>query len=249
MNFKDHFSGHAADYAEFRPRYPRALFGYLASLAPNEQLAWDCATGNGQAAVALGESFQCVIATDASEKQIAQATPHPRVQYRVAPAEASGLEPNSVSLITVAQALHWFQIEKFLAEAKRVLKPNGVLAVWCYGLFQAGPEIDRLIEEFYRKTVGPYWDFERRLVETGYRTIHFPFQEINAPEFEMSAMWSVEHALGYLRTWSATKGFIAARKFDPVDSLDERLRPLWPEPRRVVWPLSLIVRRKDQEQD
>src|ERR1700730_13525034 len=187
MPFKDHFSAHASDYAKFRPHYPRELFAYLAGIASERECVWDCATGNGQAAVTLGEFFQHVIATDASEKQVANGQPHERVTYRVASAEQSGLSKESVDLVTVAQALHWFDREAFFAEAERVLKPNGVLAVWCYNLFKVAPETDRLVETFYRETVGPYWDFERRLVETGYRTIAFPFDELQLPEFRMQA--------------------------------------------------------------
>ncbi len=245
MTFKDHFSGHAADYAQFRPHYPAELFEYLASIAPNREFVWDCATGNGQAAVALAEFFRRVIATDASEKQIANATKHPRVEYRVVSAEANGLEANSVALITVAQALHWFDLAKFFAEAGRVLQPRGVLAVWTYNLFCVTPEINGLVEYFYRETVGPYWDFERTLVETGYGTVDFPFAKIESPDFQMTANWSLDQALGYLRTWSATKAFIKQRGFDPVDSLGERFRELWPSAGRVDWPLSFIVRRKE----
>ena len=245
MQFKDLFSGHASDYARFRPRYPSELFAYLADIAPERECAWDCATGNGQAAVALAKLFQHVIATDASEKQIVNGEPHNRVVYRVATAEQSGLRNASVDLVTVAQALHWFDREAFFAEAKRVLKPNGVLAVWTYNLFKVSPEIDRLIGTFYRETVGPYWDFERRLVETGYRTIEFPFAELPSPDFGMEAEWSLDDVLGYLRTWSATKSFIAARGFDPVLDLSAKLRSVWGKSstKKVAWPLSVRVGR------
>ena len=244
MTFKDHFSGHAADYARYRPHYPAELFSYLASIAPSRKVAWDCATGSGQAAVELARFFERVLATDASEKQIANAVPNERIDYRVAAAERSGLEANSVDLVTVAQALHWFDHPAFFAEVKRVLRPNGVLAVWCYNLFAIAPAIDELVEKFYRETVGPYWDFERGLVETGYRTIEFPFSEIAVPQFRMEAEWSFEQMLGYSRTWSATKGFIAARGFDPVDSLGEELAQIWPDGEATMlvrWPLSLRV--------
>jgi len=245
MQFKDHFSGHASNYARFRPHYPHELFAYLVDITAELDCVWDCATGNGQAAVALGEFFPRVIATDASEKQVANGQPHDRVSYRVASAERSGLSKASVDLITVAQALHWFDREAFFTEAKRVLKPNGVLAVWCYDLFKVSTEIDRLVEIFYRETVGPYWDFERRLVENGYRTIAFPFDELLPPDFRMQAEWSLDDALGYLRTWSATKGFIAARGFDPVVDLSAKLRSVWgkSEIRKITWPLSLRVGR------
>ena len=245
MPFKDHFSGHASDYARFRPRYPSELFAYLADIVPERERAWDCATGNGQAAVALGEFFQHVIATDASEKQIVNGELCNHVIYRVATAEQSGLPNASVDLVTVAQALHWFDRQAFFAEAKRVLKPNGVLAVWTYNLFRVSAEIDRLIQEFYRETVGPYWDFERRLVETGYQTIEFPFAELPSPDFVMEAEWSLNDVLGYFCTWSATKGFIAARGFDPVVEFSAAIRSFWGETeiKKVTWPLSVRIGR------
>lgn len=245
MQFKDHFSGLASDYARFRPHYPRELFAYLAEIAPEREWAWDCATGNGQAAVALAEFFDHVIATDASEKQVANGQPHDRINYCVATAEQSGLPKTSVDLITVAQALHWFDREGFFAEAKRVLKPNGVLAVWTYNLFRISAEIDRLVEKFYSETVGAYWDFERQLVETGYRTIGFPFVELQSPDFRMQADWSLEDVLGYLRTWSATKSFIAAQGLDPVTDLGVKLQSVWGGSaiRKITWPLSVRVGR------
>jgi SAM-dependent methyltransferase len=248
MLFKDRFSGHASEYAQFRPRYPVALFDYLAGVAPDRLLAWDCATGNGQAALGLAEFFRRVIATDASEKQIANANHHERIQYRIATSEKSGLEARSASLVTVAQALHWFDVDLFFKEAIRVLKPGGVLAIWCYNLVEVSPAIDALLEKFYRETVGPFWNFERRLVETGYRTIAYPFVELQSPTFQMTAHWSLDHLLGYLRTWSATQGFVAARGFDPVISLGAKLAQLWGAPadkKGVSWPLSVRVGRSE----
>jgi SAM-dependent methyltransferase len=245
MSFKDLFSGHASDYARFRPRYPRELFSYLAQITPAQEWAWDCATGNGQAAIGLAEVFRHVIATDASENQLANAQAHNRINYRVGSAEQSGLPKESVDLVTVAQALHWLDRNAFFAEGKRVLKPNGVLAVWSYNLVKIAPEIDRLVETFYRETVGPFWDFERHLVETGYGTIAFPFDELSPPDFQMQAEWSLDDVLGYLRTWSATKGFIAAHEFDPVVDLSAELRSVWgnSEMRIITWPLSVRVGR------
>ncbi|HEY0369784.1 MAG TPA: class I SAM-dependent methyltransferase, partial [Chthoniobacterales bacterium] len=231
------------------PRYPRELFEYLASVAPNRDLAWDCATGNGQAAVFLGDHFERVIATDASEKQIANATPHEHVEYRVATAEASGLEPESVALVSVAQALHWFNRAKFFSETDRVLQPDGILAVSVYNFFKIAPGIDQAVSRFYSEVVGPYWDFERRDVENSYRGIVFPFEDVKAPEFKMTVSWSLEHALAYVRTWSATKAFITRRGFDPVDSLGQELEPIWSSPLKVEWPLRVIVRRKRQRPD
>ena len=246
VQFKDHFSTRSADYAQFRPRYPVELFEYLAGIAPDRSRAWDCATGNGQAATGLARFFECVIATDASEKQIANAERDERIEYRVAAADQSELEARSVSLVTVAQALHWFDVDLFYDEVKRVLKPGGVLAIWCYNLFNISPAIDALVEDFYRNIVGPYWDPARHLVETGYRTVPFPFAELEAPKFQMEANWSLDHLLGYLRTWSATKGFVAARGFDPVIRLADQLAPLWgnaADRKTVRWPLSVRAGR------
>jgi SAM-dependent methyltransferase len=246
MKFKDYFSSDAADYAQYRPHYPTALFEYLASLAPDRVLAWDCARGNGQAARGLASFFKEVIATDGSDKQIANAERNDHISYRVATAEESGLETGSADLITVAQALHWLRIEEFYDEVRRVLKPDGALAVWCYNLVEVSPAIDRLIANFYRETVGPYWDFDRKLVETGYRTVPFPFTELAVPKFRMEANWSLAHLLGYLRTWSATKKFMAAQRFDPVVALAGELAVVWGERdhrKLLSWPLSVRVGR------
>jgi SAM-dependent methyltransferase len=244
--FKDHFSGHAADYAKFRPNYPPSLFDYLASISPECELAWDCATGNGQAAVGLAEHFAKVIATDASAQQIESAQPHSSIGYWVAPAETSGIDPGSVDLILVAQALHWFDMDRFFTEAKRVSKENGILAVSTYTYVTINPEIDAIVSKFYRETTGPYWPPERELVESNFESIRFPFPELPSREFEMLQHWNLAQLTGYLRTWSATKKFMAACGFDPVDSLVEELRAVWRNPEtpcEVRWPLHLRVFR------
>ena len=248
MSFKDHFSRLAAQYSAFRPTYPPAIFDYLAQLCPERRAAWDCACGNGQAALALAERFAAVIATDASPQQLAAAPAHANVTYRVARAEGSGIESNSVDLVTVAQALHWFDLDSFYAEAQRVLEPQGVLAVWTYGPLHVEDDgIDALFQEFYHDIVGPYWPPERRLVETGYRELAFPFAELSAPPFNMEEQWDRTHLLGYLTTWSATGRYVDDRKTDPVAALEERLSPLWVDAhstRRVTWPLALRVGRR-----
>jgi SAM-dependent methyltransferase len=156
MSFKDHFSRQASGYAKFRPGYPEELFAYLAKVAPSRQLAWDCGTGNGQAAIGLASVFDRVIATDASEKQIANAQPHERVEYRVAPAENSGIESGTVDLLMVAQALHWFNLDRFYAEARRALKPSGVFAASAYKLLGIEPAIDEIVNRYYNEVVGPF---------------------------------------------------------------------------------------------
>jgi SAM-dependent methyltransferase len=250
--FKDHFSGHAAEYAKFRPNYPPKLFDYLASISPERELAWDCATGNGQAAVGLAARFAKVIATDASAQQIESAQPHSSISYRVAPAEASGIDPDSVDLILVAQALHWFDMDRFFTEAKRVSKASAILAVSTYTRVNINPEVDAILSTFYHETTGPYWPPERDLVETNFESIRFPFPELASHQFEMRLQWNVAQLTGYLRTWSATKKFIAACGFDPVDSLMQELESVWHDrdhARQVTWPLKLRTFRVQSEHE
>jgi SAM-dependent methyltransferase len=241
VGFKDHFSKQAADYAVFRPSYPRELFDYLGSIAPSRQLAWDCATGNGQAAVGLASVFDHVIGTDASEKQIANAQPLATIQYRVAPAENSGIGSETIDLITVAQALHWFDLDCFYAEARRVLKPQGILAASAYNLLKIEPAIDEIVNRYYYEVVGPFWPPERVLVEQ-FANLPFPLDEIEAPQFEMTAHWNLDDLLGYLRTWSSTQRFIATKGADPLQEISNELGGAWGTPehaRNVSWPLTV----------
>ena len=246
--FHDHFSGVAARYADFRPHYPAELFDYLATLVPADALVWDCAAGNGQATEDLAQRFTRVVATDASAEQIASARPRPGVEYRVAPAEESGLASQSVGLITVAQALHWFDLEKFYAEADRILVPGGIFAVWAYGITVVeGEEINAAVQHFYGHTLDECWPPERRLVESGYRTLPFPFCEIDPPAFRMETRWTLAQLTGYFSTWSAVSRYIKQHGQNPVEPLTETLLPLWGDaetPRLVVWPLSPRVSRK-----
>jgi SAM-dependent methyltransferase len=245
MSFKDHFSKQAADYAQFRPTYPQELFDYLGNIAPSRELAWDCGTGNGQAAVGLASRFDRVIATDASEKQIRNAQPHERVNYRVAPAEDSGIDPGTIDLIMVAQALHWFDLDHFYAEAQRVLKPDGVIAASAYNLLQIEPVIDEVVNRYYYEVVGSFWPPERKLVER-FADLPFTFHKIDPPKFEMRASWNLDHLVGYLRTWSSTQRFIAAKDSDPLKQIMDDLRTAWGAPeqtRNIIWPLTLRIGR------
>ena len=244
--FKDHFSAHASAYARYRPRYPEALFAYLAALCPAHDLAWDCATGNGQAAHSLAEYFAHVVATDASADQIANAAPHARVAYQVAPAAQSPLAPHTADLVTVAQALHWLDLDAFYPEVRRVLKPGGVLAVWTYSLIQINPAVDALIERLYHDIVGAYWPPERRHVEDGYRSLPFPFEALEPPAFTMSLLWTLDDLLGYLGTWSATTRYIKTHAANPVEEIAQDLTQAWGDPAAVKparWTLPLRVGR------
>lgn len=245
--FKDYFSDTSIDYARFRPRYPSSLFEYLASIVPGQDLALDCATGTGQAAIALAGYFNQVIATDASTDQISNAEPNPRVVYKIAPAETSGLESATVDLITVAQALHWFDLAAFYNEVRRVSKANAVLAVWTYGKMKFNePDVRSVLGHFYHDTVGPYWPPERNHVEKGYRTLDFPFDELETPAFTIEAAMIMEEMLGYVRTWSATRGYYKTHGIDPVPGLASELEKAWGDPElpiTVYWPITLRVGR------
>lgn len=245
-SFPDHFSGHAALYARVRPRYPAALFAWLAERAPHTRLAWDAGTGNGQAAIALAAHFERVVASDASERQIAEAEPASRVEYRVAPAERSPVEPGTAALVTVAQAAHWFHLDRFYAAAREALSPGGRLALWGYDLMHVSPEVDTIVGELYGDLVGAYWPPERKAVEDGYCSLPFPFDEEAGPSLQMEQAWDLGALLGYLRSWSAVQRYQQATGVDPVGLVAGRMAAAWNPPdtvRTVRFPLFFRIGR------
>lgn len=241
MTFKDHFSGHASIYAEARPNYPEALFDWLAEHAPQRELAWDAGCGNGQASITLVERFARVIATDPSTAQIANAAPHPRIDYRVEPAERCSLDDAVADLITVAQALHWFDLDRFYAEVRRVLKPGGIFAAWTYADCHVTPAIDTIKARLYTEITGPYWPPERAIVEAGYATLPFPFREIPVPSFAMTSQWTIDHFLAYLRSWSGSQRYLKAMGTDPVSLVESELRGAWGDvsTQELTWVLRI----------
>jgi SAM-dependent methyltransferase len=251
QTFKDHFSSHAAGYAAYRPTYPTTVVNYLATLAPQMGLALDCGCGTGQLSVLLAERFARVVATDASAQQIANAHPHERVEYRTAPAEQSGLDIATVDLITAAQAAHWFDLDAFYDEVRRVAKRQAVLALITYGVLHLDEsEPERVMQHFYYDVLGGYWPPERRHVEEGYRSLPFPFEEIqSAPPFAIETSWSLADLIGYADTWSAVRAAERSLGREPIESFRSELARAWGDPlRRAVirWPLSLRVGRIDR---
>lgn len=244
--FADHFSHISADYATYRPRYPAGLFAALAAAVPRRALAWDCATGTGQAAVGLVPWFDRVIASDASPAQVRAAEARDTVAYLAATAEACPLRSGTADLVTVAQALHWLELDGFYQEARRVLAPGGMLAAWTYGRHGVdGGPIDAEISHFYDHVVGAFWPPERHWVEAGYQGLPFPFEELKLRVPPMTEEWTLDQLLGYLSTWSATVRCTEATGTSPIPDLHERLAPLWggERSRRVEWAISVRAGR------
>ena len=241
MSFADHFSTQAADYARFRPHYPPALFAQIAELAPGRSTVWDCATGNGQAAVALAAHFDHVFATDGAAAQIANATPHPRVRYRVGTAEASGLPSACADAITVAQAAHWFDLPRFAAECRRVGRPGAPVILWGYTHATITPEVDRIVR-YYLAEVDPYWPPGRERLDAGYYWLGLDLPPLPLTLPPMTAEWDVDAYLGYLSTWSARVAALSATGRDPLAAYAPALRAAWGDGVRVVtWPLTVTA--------
>lgn len=244
--FIDLFSGQAGVYAEARPHYPSELYRYISSLCESHDLAWDCATGNGQAAHGLAPYFEHIRATDASASQLRQAVPGDTIEYAEATASASGLPDGSCDLVTVATALHWFPLEEFYAEAKRVLKPGGLLAVWGYFNASISPEVDAVMKLFHRDVLRDDWAPQVNIIRGGYKDISFPFEEITPPPFEVRAEWNMQQWLRFVMSWSAVQTHQNRTGRNPVEDLYPALAEAWGEPdekKMVIWPLSLRIGR------
>ena len=240
---KDRFSNHAKQYATFRPTYPEALYDFILAQINATSVAWDAGTGNGQVATRLAQTFDQVIATDISEAQLSHAPRKENIIYRVGDEMIPSIQNNSIDLITVAQAIHWFDRPKFYQEVNRVLKPDGIIALWGYGLIEIDSAIDVIIKSFYTQEVGSYWDIERKHIDNHYQSIGFPFQEIKSPAFSMQFRWNLSQLKGYLSTWSAVQKFKRERTEDPVEKLVDRIEPLLPDFFHVSFPLFLRIGR------
>jgi SAM-dependent methyltransferase len=240
----DHFSQHASEYARHRPTYPVELYAWLAAQTTRRELAWDVGCGNGQATVALAEHYSKVVGTDISPQQIREARAADRVEYRVGDEGTSGLDPRTADLITAAQAAHWFDMDRFATECRRVAKPGGVVAIWGYGLTRLAPEIDVVVQRFFSEKVGPFWPSGREHLENEYRTLELPFEPITTPPFAMTMTWGLRDFTDYVGTWSAVQRYAKAKGEDPIPELFHSLSRLWGTDERVVtWPLYLKVGR------
>lgn len=242
--FKDYFSKHAGEYSKYRPNYPEELFSYLSSLTEEHSLAWDCACGNGQASIELARYYDNIIATDASSSQIANAIPHPNINYYTALAEESGIENNCADLITAATAIHFFANDKFYSEVKRILKKNGVIAVWNYAHSDISPEVNNVLQKFAYNNLEKYWPEETVASWNFEENIQFPFKRIQTPEFYMTAEWKLEELINYIFTWSAVQNFIKAENTNPVESIENELIKAWGNDnsvKKIKWKLNMKI--------
>ena len=242
MDFKDFFSQQASEYAKYRPGYPEELFKYLGSITNEHKRAWDSAAGNGQAALGLAEYFDEVLASDASETQIQNAVQHPKIKYFIAPSENSGIEPHSVNIVTVATAIHWFNLNKFYDEVKRVLVPGGTLAVWNYGEANVNEKIDKIFHRFLYEVIGSYAAPEFWKGINQENEIDFPFERIKTPLFKMKHNWSFNDYKNFVMTWSPVRQYIKLNNTDPLELIIDELKNAWGnenEKKEISWKLML----------
>lgn len=240
---KDNFSSQSDKYAKYRPSYPTEFFDYLNSIVPNKQNAWDCGTGNGQVAFELAKTFDKVFATDISQSQIDNALQAGNIKYSVQPAEKTDFEDHQFDLIVIAQAIHWFDFDKFYREVNRTAKENALICAIGYGRIEISEQIDHIITGFYEHAIGTYWDKERKYIDENYKTIPFPFDEIRTPNFVNKLQWNLGHLIGYLNTWSAVKHFIKQNGYNPIDKLQNDVEKYWDkgQTKEVRFPLLLRI--------
>jgi ubiquinone/menaquinone biosynthesis C-methylase UbiE len=226
---EDLFSQQAAFYARYRPSYPAALIDYIIQFVPEKNCAWDCATGNGQAAILLADRFEKVFATDSSEKQLSFAVQKSNIIYSAGNAADSGFADDSFDLVTVAQAYHWLDFYRVEQEVNRVGKPGAVIAAWGYHIPQcAAAPVNQLINRFYKITVGPYWDAERKYIDDYYRTVPFNFKALPEKGFSIAVNWKPADLAGYINSWSSVQHFTDANHYNPVEELLQQLLLIWP---------------------
>jgi len=241
---KDRFSNHAEDYQKYRPSYPEELYAFLLTLVAEKRRAWDCGTGNGQVAVVLAKYFEQVFATDMSEKQLQQAPRLSNIIYKTEPAEKTSFPDHHFDLITVAQAIHWFDFDLFYKEVRHTLQPNGILAVMGYGLIRTEDHINFIIDRFYTQVIGTYWDKERTYIDEAYQTIPFPFEEIKAPAFHHTMEWNLPQLIGYLNTWSAVQIYEKKEQVNPLSWIEEELTKAWGvvnNTKTITFPILLRI--------
>jgi SAM-dependent methyltransferase len=240
------FGQYAADYAKSRPQYPAALWRWVAGLCDAHEHAWDAGCGNGQASIALAQYFDRVTASDISAEQIASALAHPKVSYFASRTEELNFPRASLDLICVAQALHWFDLNKFWLQAQHALKSQGVFLAVAYGLFEVDAEIDAVSKQYFYDIVQPYQAAGNAMVANGYADINFPFDMLTAPSFAIECAWTLEQLLNYAATWSAVARMRKETGVDPMLAYRAALERIWGganTPRNVRMPMTVKAGR------
>jgi len=240
--YTDYYTNQAREYAEYRPTYPEELYNFLVDYAPKNSKVLDCCTGTGQAALELAKRFRCITAIDINKEQIKYATKRDNIAYRVAAAEQSGIDANSIDLITVATGIHWLNLEEFYCEAKRILTPQGIIAIWGYGATSITPEIDSILDHFTGVTLKDYWDDALWLAWNDYEGLPFPFKTIGDPGFMITKELTLDELRNYLFTWTTYQRYIKERESDPYEEIRRDLEAAWGNPnhkRTVSWAITM----------
>jgi SAM-dependent methyltransferase len=243
LTFKDHFSKQSSAYKAHRPTYEPRFFKTIASFANNHNLAVDIGCGSGQSTIGLEPYFQKVVGADPSFNQLSNADLGGNTSYFVCAAESIAMADNTFDMLTVGQALHWFEHDNFYSEARRILKPDGAIVVWCYGLFTIDEGVDSVINYFYHDVVGPHWPSERRHVENAYNEIPFEFVNVKRLKIDMTARWDVHAVIGMLSTWSATQKYQDAKKENPIQLIERDLTNAWGNAgeKAITWPITILA--------
>lgn len=239
---KDIFSSQSEYYAQYRSGYTEEIYQHILKHVQNRNIAWDCGTGNGQVAYQLAGYFKKVYATDISSRQISLAKEKDNIEFIISDAENTPLPDNSINLITVAQALHWFDLTEFYKEVRRVSAPGGVITAWGYGLFRSDKKINNMMDDFYFNTIGPYWEPERKYIDEHYSNIIFPFNEIDCPDFSTELQWTLSHLEGYLNSWSSVQHFKEKEGYNPVEDLIRKLSKFWARDETKVLKQPVFMR-------
>ena len=242
MSFADHFSEKSDLYAAARPTYPQALFEQIAAASPGRDNAWDCATGSGQAAIGLARHFRHVEATDASAQQVANAIAHPHVRYTVQPAEQTDFADAAFDAVTIAQALHWFDLDRFYAEVRRVLRPGGLVAAWAYDWSSVDAAVDRALERHLLVKIRPYWPEQVNRMQSSFMQMPFPFEPVALPPAKIEMSWTLERYLAYMETWSATRAYLAEHGRAALEETETAMRKAWGDEAVRTVTMALHVR-------
>jgi SAM-dependent methyltransferase len=244
--YTEYYTNQAREYAEHRPTYPEELYNFLAEHAPRNSRVLDCCTGSGQAALELAKRFPSVTAIDINEEQINNAARHDNIEYRVASAEQSGMDANSIDLLTVATGIHWLDLEEFYSEADRILTPQGIIAIWGYGATSITPEIDAVLDQFTGVTLKDYWDDVLWFAWNNYKGLAFPFTTIGDPGFRITKELTLDALRNYLFTWTTYQRYITERGIDPYEEIRSDLEAAWGDPnqkRTVTWTITMKLGR------